>query len=267
MENGPGEEAGTGDQDPPSLPSDSGMGCPHCPHHMFSGCWGALCPLGTQDGCRGICFSDAMGAVFRGAGGRGRHHPCTPFLGCPSLPGSPSALWGRVFSGNTPFPHTLLPVLPSPTPSYIMRTKGTLIRSFAKGFIKTQKTKTHRVQSEGGGRQPSCLCPASLMFSKGGTGHHLQGLRSQSFSPHPAGTPPFWDPGLAGKGPGPSAGQGTARWESPLSPGWGSGSHSTPGVQDTHTHPTGPFWVIVLKKILCLKKTWKLRKKPQTQCQ
>ena len=29
---------------------------------------------------------------------------------------------------------------------------------------------------------------------------------------------------------------------------------STSGVQDIHTYPTGPFWVIAPKKILCLKK-------------
>lgn len=33
------------------------------------------------------------------------------------------------------------------------------------------------------------------------------------------------------------------------------------GVQDTHTRPTGPFWVIVPKKILCLKKNLRTKKK------
>lgn len=106
-----------GTKTPPSLPSDSGVGVPPPPFHAL---WllGGLCALwGHRLGPGGQCFSGAMGAVFRGAGGRARHHPCTPFLGCPSLPGSPSALWGRVFSGNTPSPHTLCsPCSPAPPP-------------------------------------------------------------------------------------------------------------------------------------------------------
>ena len=40
----------------------------------------------------------------------------------------------------------------------------------------------------------------------------------------------------------------------------GSDSHLGIGLR-THTHPTGPFWVIAPKKILCLKKNLKTKKK------
>lgn len=148
-----------------------------------------------------------------------------------------------------------------------------MIESFPKGFIKTQKTKTQTQSTKSG------LCCYNLSSPPRAPENWRVTTQTQLPAPAPAGTLPGgtlrW-PGAAleqGARPllaGPAAGWGlrphtqglwrTGSGRLPSSPDvnaeepWGSGCHLDVRVQDIHIHPTGPFWVIAPKKILCLKK-------------